>query len=401
MKMGKKSLSLGCYCGALLFFYYFTFGIFGSMLTIYLSYLGKSPVEISFVLSASGIFAIALQPVVGFLDDRVKNRKVLGGTILGLAAVAAVCFAAARQTWILFLLDGLVLSGMSSLLPIFEKIATSGPYRYGAVRVWGSIGYAAASQMASILYAHVSQRSVFFAAAGALLLTMFFLSRFSTASMAQAPKEQIERTGDWHPVRAIFTKGTFWVFLLLSLLFAGASVVSENYLPLFLTDRGLTVPQSGLVLSLAVLMELPLLLFSHRFMDRFSGKGLLLMMFLSLGLQFSCYWLVPSNWVISAVTVLLRAVGSNMLFVMVTIKIIMNSIDEQYSSTALGIAAMVKSIGSILFQGLSGFLVDTRGFAGLNAAATILSAAGLLCCAALLRRGRQEERALFSGERKA
>ncbi len=113
------------------------------------------------MLSASGIFAIALQPVVGFLDDRVKNRKALGGVILGLAAVAAACFAATRQTWILFLLDGLVLSGMSSLLPIFEKIATSGPYRYGSVRIWGSIGYAAASQLASIFYAHVAKRSVF------------------------------------------------------------------------------------------------------------------------------------------------------------------------------------------------------------------------------------------------
>ncbi len=50
-----------------------------------------------------------------------------------------------------------------------------------------------------------------------------------------------------------------------------------------------------------------------------------------------------------------------MLFVMVTIKIIMNSIDEQYSSTALGIAAMVKSIGSIVFQGLTGFWWTPRG----------------------------------------
>ena len=82
--MEKRKASLGFYCGALLFCFYFTFGIFGSMLTIYLSDLGKTPVEIAFVLSASGIFAIALQPVVGFLDDRIKNRKALGD-VAGLA----------------------------------------------------------------------------------------------------------------------------------------------------------------------------------------------------------------------------------------------------------------------------------------------------------------------------
>ena len=396
--MGRKSVSLGCYCGALLFFYYFTFGIFGSMLTIYLSDLGKSAVEISFVLSASGIFAIALQPVVGFLDDRIKNRKALGGAILGLAAVASLCFAFTRQTWILFLLDGLVLSGMSSLLPIFEKIATAGPYRYGTVRIWGSIGFAAASQLASILYAHVLKQSVFFAAALALLLAIFFLSRFSAASMAQEPLEKNAPPKDWHPAQALLHSKTFLMFLLLSVVFAGLSVANETYLPLFLTESGLSVPQSGLVLSLAVLMELPLLLLSHRYMDAFSGKKLLFLVFATLGIQFLCYWLIPSPWLISVCAVLLRAIGSNMLFVMVTIKIVMNVIEEQYTSTALGVAAMVKSIGSIVFQGFSGFLVDEKGFSGLYEFAAILTAVGLIICL-LLRHKRGAERALFSGRR--
>ncbi len=394
--MRKKPVSLGCYCGALLFFYYFTFGIFGSMLTIYLSDLGKSAVETSFVLSASGIFAIALQPVVGFLDDRVKSRKALGGVILGLAAIASICFAFTRQTFLLFLLDGLVLSGMSSLLPVFEKIATSGPYRYGAVRIWGSIGFAAASQLASILYAHVLRQSVFFAAALALLLTIFFLTRFSAASMAQAPVEKKPQPGDWHPARALLRSRTYLVFLLLSIVFAALSVANETYLPLFLTESGLSVPQSGLVLSLAVLMELPLLLLSHRYMDGLSGKKLLALVFASLGVQFLCYWLFPSPPLISVCAVLLRAVGSNMLFVMVTMKIVLHVIEEQYTSTALGIAAMVKSVGSIIFQGFSGLLVDAKGFSGLYGFATILTAVGLLFCV-MLRQERQAERAIFSG----
>ena len=396
--MEKRKASLGFYCGALLFCFYFTFGIFGSMLTIYLSDLGKTPVEIAFVLSASGIFAIALQPVVGFLDDRIKNRKALGGAILGLAAVAALCFTITRQTWLLFLLDGLVLSGMSSLLPIFEKIATSGPYRYGSVRIWGSIGFAAASQLGSILYAHVWNRSVFFAAAAALLLTIFFLSRFSTASMAQQPEEKKQQPKDWNPAKALLGSKTYLLLLLLAVIFAGLSVMNETYLSLFLTDSGFTVPQSGLVLSLAVLMEIPLLLFSHRYMDGLSGKQLLFLVFGSLGIQFAGCWLLSVNWIIAACVVLLRAIGSNMLFVMVTIKITAGAVDEAYSSTALGIVEMIKSIGTILFQAFSGFLVKAKGFAGLYAVATILAAAGLVICL-LMRTKPQAERALFSGSK--
>ena len=85
-----------------------------------------------------------------------------------------------------------------------------------------------------------------------------------------------------------------------------------------------------------------------------------------------------------------------MLFVMVTMKIVLHVIEEQYTSTALGIAAMVKSVGSIIFQGFSGLLVDAKGFSGLYGFATILTAVGLLFCV-MLRQERQAERAIFSG----
>ena len=95
---------------------------------------------------------------------------------------------------------------------------------------------------------------------------------------------------------------------------------------------------------------------------------------------------------------LLRAIGSNMLFVMVTIKIVASAVDEAYSSTALGIVEMVKSIGTILFQAFSGFLVKAKGFSGLYGVATALAAAGLVICL-FMRTKPQAERALFSGSR--
>ena len=85
-----------------------------------------------------------------------------------------------------------------------------------------------------------------------------------------------------------------------------------------------------------------------------------------------------------------------MLFVMVTIKITASAVDEAYSSTALGIVEMVKSIGTILFQAFSGFLVEANGFSGLYAVATALAAAGLILCL-FMRIRPQAERALFSG----
>lgn len=66
----------------LYFSYFFGMAMFLSILSIYLSGSGKSDGEVSLIVSASGLFSMALQPCFGFLYDRVQKERTISMLLL-------------------------------------------------------------------------------------------------------------------------------------------------------------------------------------------------------------------------------------------------------------------------------------------------------------------------------
>lgn len=46
-------------------------------------------------------------------------------------------------------------------IQFMERIATTSPYPYGRIRIWGTIGYALGSQLAGFIYDFVSPSAIF------------------------------------------------------------------------------------------------------------------------------------------------------------------------------------------------------------------------------------------------
>ena len=68
-------------------------------------------------------------------------------------------------------------------------------------------------------------------------------------------------------------------YLLLTVIITGCLSVGHTYIPSMLTSIGLEASTASTVLSLATFCEAPFVLFSGRFMDRFSNKKLLFFIF--------------------------------------------------------------------------------------------------------------------------
>lgn len=119
------------------FSFYFGMGAFISVQSVYLMGLGKSTGEMSFIVSASSLFGIVLIPAVGYLNDRLKKPRLIAGLLLAAVAVLGAVFAASRSTWVLYVLNGLIMGLVSAISPVCERMAGSGRFRYGTVRVWG------------------------------------------------------------------------------------------------------------------------------------------------------------------------------------------------------------------------------------------------------------------------
>ena len=143
------------------FFFYFGMGVFTSVLSMYLTGLGKTKAEMSFIVSASSLFGVVMIPVVGYINDRLRKPRVIVGVMLAGVGVLSVVFAVACNTFVLYLLDGLIMGLISSISPISERMAGAGRYRYVTVRLWGLFGYAAAAQLACIIMEVTAPQLIF------------------------------------------------------------------------------------------------------------------------------------------------------------------------------------------------------------------------------------------------
>ena len=117
--------------------------------------------EMTFIISSGNLFGIVLIPVFGFVKDRVRRPYMIMTTLLA-AGLLSVVFAFTKSTAVLFVLHGLIVGITSALNPIFENMAGDGKYRYGLVRIWGTIGFAVSSQVAALLLDIADPKWIFF-----------------------------------------------------------------------------------------------------------------------------------------------------------------------------------------------------------------------------------------------
>ncbi|MFR2344008.1 MAG: MFS transporter [Acutalibacteraceae bacterium] len=334
--------------------------------------LGKSTGEMSFIVSASSLFGIVLIPAVGYLNDRLKKPRLIAGLLLAAVAVLGAVFAASRSTWVLYVLNGLIMGLVSAISPVCERMAGSGRFRYGTVRVWGTIGYAAAAQLAGLVMEFIAPRMIFvlFGAAIAVAAAGFAGTdgiRFEQEAEKSTAADQL----------SFLSKPMFLLFAAIALVFSGMSNLNITYSPILLQELGLSTGFVGTALSLSTLVELPVILFSNRFMDRFSGRALTAAGFAVMLLQFLLYGFSSSAWLAFLSMLLLKAVGST-LFMMIMLKVVRGIVRENSVSTALGVINAANAVSTILMQNLGGFIVGALGIHTMYFLLAGLSALGLL-----------------------
>lgn len=159
---------------------------------------------------------------------------------------------------------------------------------------------------------------------------------------------------------ALLENPQFFLFLLAAFIFSGCSGVNMNYSPVLLSGLGLPTGMVGTVLSIGTMVEIPLFLFSNKFMDRLSGKVLTALVFVLAIVQFSVYGLSKSAWLVMAVVVLLKAVTST-LYMMLTLKMVRCLVPAGLTTTGLAVVGAVNSLAGMVMQNVCGWLAGEWG----------------------------------------
>ena len=122
---------------------------------VWLESLTFSEVEIGIVLAAPMILRVIAAPVAGALADRIPERANVLLWSGALSLLTALALFVTESFWPVLIVFGLQAAVFAPYVPIVESIAVTGVQRwgfqYGAMRVWGSIGFVVSTLLAGEL----------------------------------------------------------------------------------------------------------------------------------------------------------------------------------------------------------------------------------------------------------
>lgn len=351
-------------------FYYLSWAVFSALISVYLLGKGFKASEVSLVVSTSFFTSMIFQPVIGMLSDRFDVKKV-NFILFGLATIGGLAFMFASNLITITIGYSFVLTLINGTNPVMEKIASSSPYQYGKIRIWGTIGYAIGSWLAGIIYQYISPASIFICFVITMILCIIGL--LGTETPHDLSQEKVVKT----KTSTLLHNHKYLYYLIIAAIFQGITNMANTYIPAMFQNESLPVNLVSTILSFAVLCEAPIVLFSHKFMDKLSNKKLLISAYVMISIQFLSYafniWLPLKVFV-----TLITKHPSGMLFIMINLKIVNTLVPKEHQITALAFVQTLRNLSSIIFQNIAGQILDVSSYQTLFSLSCIIIAIGFI-----------------------
>ena len=351
-------------------FYYLSWAVFSALISVYLLDKDFKASEVSLVVSTSFLTSMIFQPVIGMFSDRYDVKKV-NFVLFTLAGIGGLAFMFASSLITITIGYSFVLTLINGTNPVMEKIASSSPYQYGKIRIWGTIGYATGSWLAGMIYQLISPSAIFICFIITMILCIIGLLGTKTPSELGQNNEEKTKTS------TLFHNHKYLYYLIIAAIFQGITNMDNTYIPAMFQNDGLKVSLVSTILSFAVLCEAPLVLFSHKFMDKLTNKRLLIIAYSMITIQFLCYAL--NVWLpLKVIITLITKHPSGMLFIMINLKIVSTLVPKEHQITALAFVQTLRNLSSIIFQNIAGQILDISSYQILFALSLIVIVVGFV-----------------------
>ena len=181
----------------------------------------------------------------------------------------------------------------TAVLPQLEVITVSASKDskggYGAVRLWGSIGFIVLSLLIGFLLDFFSTEVIIYTSSFCLLA--LYISSLFIASPQAVPKHKRVVVNEWHKVRSL----VFIVFII-SAIFLQISFGSYySFFALYMADLDYSGKQTGLFIAVGVLSEIGIFIIASRFIAKFGVKWMLIISMLLTSVRWLTLALIPES----------------------------------------------------------------------------------------------------------
>ena len=196
--------------------FYFAWAMFASMITVYLAGESLSTSQISWITSASSLFAIISQPICGLIADKIQSPKLVSIVCGVLTIISGIFFAYTHSFLLLFLLNGFTQGCMNGLVILTDRLATACPYGYGGIRLWGSVAYAVGAQVSGMIYQILFAQAnyIIFAISMLIMIACLFMMRDQKAgSKIKKKSNQVTFLNIYSPTKHLSILSSFIVYI--------------------------------------------------------------------------------------------------------------------------------------------------------------------------------------------
>ena len=372
------------------------YGITGSFASVFMLAKGYSNMHIGITMAVANLLALGLQPFVADHMDRAKGIKIIDAIVwmtLFMMMTGVGYFAFAGGSFMLAAALAAVLAVHALIQPLLNSLAfrlgeSGADVSYGIGRAGGSLGYSVIVAVLGTLIEKKGEMTVpvCMEAACALLIALLFITKYSFTKMKRANDIEIaKRTGtapdetdaedERIDLRAFIRRNKYFFILNLGisgLLFSNG--ILSNYMPQITAGVGGTTEQTGRILSLMAILELPTMIFIGRLKKHFRSRTLIKIASLGFTGKIVVCWLAGSVRLLFAAQAFQVAAFALMMPAMVYYIDEIMSPGEAVKGQSL--FTMMFTFSTIIASLAGGWILDASGAKALTFVASLVTAAG-------------------------
>lgn len=378
--MKDKSISRACGAIQCLFWigYCFAFGF----LVAYLTSIGYSKSVVGFIIATLATTSILVQPIYGYLSDKVFDiKKIIFCCLLVASIAVALIPLAAKNVFTLFFLCIVIGASEYCLASLVDcwciKLSHKYPINYGIGRATGSAGYALTALIFGYVFARVDMQITFYLNFAACAIALIIIARTEGCppekqiKAEKPPKSEKKKSSG---AMAILLKDRQYIVFVVcaAMTFIGSSA-TISFLINLLELRGGTSEHLGYALFMQAGFEVPFMIMSAWLLKKFNIKFLLIFAFFAYIIKYIAPILMPSVWGIIAAQSL-QGISFG-IFLPAAMKYLAIIAPDGLKTTATTFAVAVYSgIGNIAGNAIGGIVADNLGIEMVYILAAILAA---------------------------
>lgn len=361
----------------LLFFWsWFVYSMISSQIIPYMTHLGMSEGTRSWVFTSSALIGIVSQFLFGYLSDKNQRIKIYFQIAIVIMILASALGFAGTQTsltlYFFMIALFLALFRLSSNLVETWSIQINDEFlrNFGLIRIFGSIGWA----VGSMAVAQIIEKQGYPALPKVILLVGLIIG-ILTINISDSQKVANPTTLKFSDVRLLFSNVQFTlsiiIFFILFLVFNMETItVIDKMLELNSTNH-----QIGLLWGFQAIVEIPLMVFGFKFIERFSAKKILIVAAIAYGLRYMLYGVALSG---NQIILISGLQFISYPFLLLTQKIIVNLTTPLHlrASGHMVMTGITSNIPIVVVPLMSAFLHQFMSYSN------ILFLAGVLCLVA-------------------